>query len=358
MPLRCIDDLGNSIQSFSLDDQQWAALQRENALRRHLRMACCDTPAVLKTSKLGMRFFAHAKRGECTSAPESEHHLTLKAIAASAIQACGWNVATEVPGETPAGEKWIADVLATRGNARVAVEIQWSGQTADETMRRQERYHQSGVRALWLLRQPGFPVTEKLPAACVHLDDETGVYRAMLPRHESMNSSDRKYPRLWHQVMPVGEFIHAAFRRRFTFGKIQQGESVTIQVMGVWVKCWDCEEWTRLITDINFLREDKIYTFSIDDIGPNLANLIGLDRLRHKKVGAIKSRYSKTEKEIYLSNGCIKCDALQDRYSVWKRKHKAEIIFEVDMLVDARMKALINGYYFPHWNVSDDGQRR
>lgn len=352
MPLRCINDNGDSIQSFALDEAQWSELHQTNAKRRHLRMACCATPAVLKTSKLGTRFFAHAKRGECTTAPESEHHLTLKTIAARAIRACGWNVATEVPGQTPAGDWWIADVLATRGNARVAVEIQWSTQTNEETLRRQERYRLSGVRGLWLLHQPGFPVTHKLPAACIHLDDDTGQYMAMIPRYTDMAARDRKQPARWLQTMAVEAFIRSAFSSRLSFGKVKQGGLAQAQIYGAWVKCWRCTAWTRAITCVAIQANGETFEFFLDALDEDEANLIGLNQLQHAKVGKIKRRYSKTENAAYLSNGCIACDALQGQHFLRALEYRSEVFAEYRLPIDANITALINSHYFPHWHVS------
>jgi hypothetical protein len=71
-------------------------------------------------------------------------------------------------------EIWTADVLASKGEAKAAIEIQWSAQTNDESLRRQERYRQSGVRCLWLFRRRDIPASEDFPAARISGDIATG----------------------------------------------------------------------------------------------------------------------------------------------------------------------------------------
>jgi hypothetical protein len=148
MPIRCVDPTGQSIHSFDLSEDEWKSLELENKKSRHLSMPCCAAHVTLKRSRLGSRFFAHKAVGSCTSARETEEHLHLKQMAVMAARAHGWTAQTEVTGTTPTGEEWRADVLATKGEHRVAVEIQWSGQTTDETIRRQTQYKDSDVRGL------------------------------------------------------------------------------------------------------------------------------------------------------------------------------------------------------------------
>src|SRR5262245_57442555 len=159
MPLRCVDPTGKS--TFNLSDEEWQALRLANADARRSRTPCCNEPVLLKRSHVGTRFFAHMRRGDCATGPETAEHLELKTIVVEAVRSHGWTTQTEVTGLAPDGEQWRADVLAQK---EVAVEIQWSRQTNDETLRRQERYKQCGIRGLWLLRQPGFPVAHSLPA--------------------------------------------------------------------------------------------------------------------------------------------------------------------------------------------------
>jgi hypothetical protein len=139
MPLRYLGPDGQSIQSFDLPEADWLALQQENRRSRQLRMPCCDACVVMKTSTRGLRFFAHKSRGPCQSAAETEVHLALKTLAAQAARRAGWTCSTEASGSSPSGETWTADVLAHKGQAKVAIEIQWSAQTNQESLYRQER---------------------------------------------------------------------------------------------------------------------------------------------------------------------------------------------------------------------------
>jgi hypothetical protein len=109
----------------------------------------CGSPGHLKTSKLGTRFFAHNPgSGACDShGRETPEHLLAKTIIVEAALAAGWSAEPEVP-----GGGWIADVLADNGTAKIAFEVQWSRQTADDYRKRQDRYNASGVRGAWFVR--------------------------------------------------------------------------------------------------------------------------------------------------------------------------------------------------------------
>jgi Competence protein CoiA-like family len=213
MPLRCVDPTGKSVHSFNLSDDAWQALKLANTNARHLRMPCCNSPVLLKQSHLGTRFFAHMRRGDCATGPETAEHLELKTIVVEAVRSHGWTTQTEVTGLAPDGEQWRADVLAQKGNTRVAVEIQWSRQTNDETLRRQERYKQCGIRGLWLLRQPGFPVAHSLPAVRVVGNPHQG-FEALIPDCWTTRMNAHRQ----QNHMSLRDFLDAAFDGRFRFG--------------------------------------------------------------------------------------------------------------------------------------------
>ena len=154
MPLRAQIG-GRNVYAFDFDDAAWAVLKKTYKAAK-LCMPCCEDNGIPKTSKLNNFFFAHARRGECTSAPETAEHIYLKTQMAKAAQSCGWSVVTEAPGETPDGTNWVADVLCIKGRAKVALEVQLSYQTPSELVSRQLAYKSSGVRAAWVVRHKRF----------------------------------------------------------------------------------------------------------------------------------------------------------------------------------------------------------
>ena len=309
MPLRCLDPAGKSVHSFDLSDDEWQALVLENRRVRHLRMPCCNSPLMLKRSRLGTRFFAHMKSGACATGAETEEHLELKRMVVEAARSRGWTAQTEIAGITPAGEQWRADVLAQKGTAKIAVEIQWSRQTNDETLRRQERYKQSGIRGLWLLRQPGHPVTHSLPAVCVGGNKDDG-FTALIDDHSQISQ--------WQPCMPLRAFMDAAFGGRFQFGLPPPNIEATVTVLGAEMTCWHraCRAKTRVLTGINVaFGAGNGYQLSVSGVGeyPELLRTVLSHVPRNLNIGEIKPRFSKTVGSAYVSNGCVRCDKLMGK---------------------------------------------
>lgn len=166
MPLRAVRDTGN-VHAFDFDAPQWAEFKKSYR-SMGLRVPCCGVDAIPKTSSLGNHFFAHARRGDCATAPESAEHLYCKQLVAQAAQTAGWTVTTERPGVSPEGEEWVADVFCEKGTAKVALEIQMSPQAGEEAVRRQLRYKASGVRGAWFYgakaRKNTVPFDQDTPA--------------------------------------------------------------------------------------------------------------------------------------------------------------------------------------------------
>ena len=283
-------------------------------VERHLGMPCCPAQAVLKTSSLGTRFFAHKAKGGCSWKPETEVHLHLTALALKTAREAGWEAETEASGAAPDGECWTADVLAWKGEARIALEIQWSGQTVEETWRRQLRYHRSGVQGVWLLRQPGFPLSSDLPAACIGGSAKEGL-TVLVSKSEDTRAQQRKESASWLQTFDPQAFLSALFEGRFRFG-ITHVDELTLNIETGVLACWDCGAPTRIVTWLadragpHAIRE----TLELADGAPELLDHIQRALAHRNDIGEIRRRYSKTVQGSYVSNGCAHCGALIGRF--------------------------------------------
>jgi competence CoiA-like predicted nuclease len=178
MPLKA-NFSGAPVIASLLDDPTWHSLRdRGNTRFGSLRLSCCGEIAYPRVSKLGTRHFAHRIKGGCESKPETAEHLFIKSELALGCHDAGYQVDAEA-----AGEGWRADVLATRGNLRIALEIQWSRQTYKETVLRQERYAKSEIIGAWIFRRIpyGLALRSDLPAFGIQLQDTASATIEGLP---------------------------------------------------------------------------------------------------------------------------------------------------------------------------------
>ncbi|UDM18946.1 competence protein CoiA [Vogesella sp. XCS3] len=142
---------------YSIGD--WEVLKQTAQLGEFV-MPCCKAPAVLKTSINGLQFFSHLSV-ECATAPESLWHQAGKVAVLAALNSLGIVGRDEVPGESPRGEKWEADVLFSIGGRSIAIELQCSYQHLRDFIRRHDRYTESGVECYWLARKGVFATLSK-----------------------------------------------------------------------------------------------------------------------------------------------------------------------------------------------------
>lgn len=307
MPLRALEG-EKDVNAWEHGDDAWADL-KATYRTRELRMACCDHGAVPKTSKLGTHFFAHSRRGECTSAPETQEHLLAKSLIARAAQHAGWEVTTELRGTTPAGEAWIADVHAQKGNARVAFEVQWSAQTLEETVARQARYAASGVRALWLLRRGEDDVLY-------------GDYDRQATPMFTLRFAEERFT-VGPFDVPVEEFVQGALSGRLVCWP-KPGKA-HVSLVTARETCWSCGRPTPLLLGlrISHPQHPQLYHhldwggWELDEQGEAvMLRLLTRDVLTAHGLGAIKPRFSKTVGHAYLSQGCAHCDALQGDFFI------------------------------------------
>lgn len=356
MPLKCLRR-GEPIFAFDLESETlWEGLRQENATKKNLQMPCCDAGVTLRTSKLGTRHFAHTRRGPCSTAPETAEHLLAKRTIIDGVRRAGWTAMTEHPGETPGLGTWIADVMAIKGEAKVAFEAQWSRQDEAETRRRQDRYKAAGIRGLWLLRQHDFPVEKDTPAFRLELDESTSQLRVSLPSPSYyprlMSGREKNDRRYWQQSIELSKFVEGALTKRLKFAPAL-GATMPVEVFTASTDCWRCKKETNVVMSLVFAAarvfpdcaniDLTIHSFgdSLEDGARVVADMLPAPLLKRHGIGAIKPRYSKTEGGAYLSNGCAHCDALQGRFFEHELAWEAEKTFEIEATFESAWGPLL-----------------
>lgn len=369
MPLSCKSPDGREY-AFHHDDASWELLAHRNRSERHLRTECCEHPVVLKTSALGTRFFAHARRRGCNFQPESKEHLLAKETIARAALRIGWAAETEARslGSTP---EWIADVLCSRPgrSARVAFEVQWTRQTHQESERRQAAYEAAGVRALWLMRQADVPISRDVPALrLVFVPDASSQFQVWLPssHHPSIfewrskaNEGD------WGQRIDLATFVRGALSGALKFAPIVD-EIVPVSIKLVATDCWKCRASIRVVRSFDVRSEERWRGFEGFSFGlGELAELpdwkewihshLPPERLATLGAGEINFRYSKTMSGQYLSNGCMHCGALQGRFFEHELGHETPICLDAEMKITSDfLESSGNGRAVRRWWFDED----
>jgi hypothetical protein len=360
MPLKCL--LGETaVFAFDFSGEKWEKLKAETRKLKHLSMPCCHAKATPKTSKLGTQFFAHSNAEGCETAPETAEHLLAKTSVAKAAKMAGWTVDTEVKGATPPGDSWVADVLATKGQGKIAIEIQWSKQTPEETKHRQAKYAESGVRGLWLMRHPNLLVEQENPTFLLRYDEGNRSFLVMIPSSrfipELINNRNKDDAGYWQQEVGLSDFIIGALNGALKFAPAI-GRQMPVSISTAPVECWSCKKETRVVHEVIFEASKilpghadihtDIYEFDgIDGGGAMLAVLFPSHLLRQHGIGAIKDRYSRTMGGTYLSNGCVHCDAIQGRFYDHDSWHDAEPTYTV--------KGELSKQVVSQWAQTDSG---
>lgn len=319
MPLRAINANGASLHAFDYDKSRWAQLKIEYR-DQGLSMPCCDAGAIPKTSSRGTQFFSHARRGECTSAPESDEHLWCKQLIATAAKGVGWHVTTEFRGQAPNGENWIADVLCQQGMARIAFEVQVSTQTDEELRHRQVRYKASGVRAAWFYS--------------VRLRDMPFSHDRDLPAFTLSPVEIGKAPYVLGFDVPLPEFVAGMLTKRLRWTIPERNEPVHVEVMED--VCWACNKPVRnLFGHIEGMEigeeppeewHERYFTVAqLSKALEELQQLVGNDELMATGLNTVMkvSHIRGKPTNWPYCNRCLHCGAPQNNHHVGEKIRKA-----------------------------------
>lgn len=316
MPLRAVTDSGN-VHAFELDEQAWGCLKQDYR-QMGLRMPCCGVAAVPKTSPLGTRFFAHARKGDCVTAPESAEHIYCKNLIAQAAQAAGWTVTTERAGATPDGEAWIADVFCEKGNAKLAFEVQMSPQAHVETMRRQARYRASGVRGAWFYGPKGCK-------GALVTDKDTPAFSM-----SSVEVGSAPIVERFHVSLP--EFVRGMLEKRLAWKLLERTETVYVEYMPD--TCWSCHNPVRQVYGYLASLDDSAKwgwherPFTIASISTDLMEValeVRAAELSKHGLNIIGERTTVRGKPTNwgYSNFCQHCHAPQDNFHLGQKLREA-----------------------------------
>jgi len=160
---RCGDEI---LYSEELSTGQWEDLKLR-VLKGVVTLAlpCCKGRATLRSGSVRRQHFAHFRGEGCMSdawsdysgrrsprkgKSESLDHGRVKEIIKEIAEKEGWVAETEYAGSSSSGDRWVADVLAVKGEYKIAFEIQLSPQQFAYYRTRQQRYRESGIKCLWL----------------------------------------------------------------------------------------------------------------------------------------------------------------------------------------------------------------
>lgn len=231
MPLRGIINGEAMIGSF-LGDDEWNQLkQRVKSENLAVRIPCCSNLAYLRTSKHGIHHFVHKMRGDCMSAPETWQHLKAKQEIVRACREAGYDASTEVE-----GDGWRADVLAVKGNVKIAFEVQWSPQSWDITLERQQKYKDAGIRCCWLFKSPpeGYRANRDVPLFKLKVSEDACNVIFNPQSYYDWQKEE-------HQRIPVRDFVISLLTGKIRFCEhITAKHQQSVEIRFINRPCWKC----------------------------------------------------------------------------------------------------------------------
>ncbi|MBN3761155.1 hypothetical protein [Burkholderia sp. Ac-20365] len=225
MPLKCLSPDG-PVHAFDFTREQFELLRLKHKAQGHLSFKCCDGQVGLRASAGGIQHFYHVKRGGCRyEGGETLEHLRAKEVIVRAARRAGWHAETEFEDELG---RWRADVLLTRGTARLAFEVQWSAQTWADTLIRQQRYRDSDVRGLWLFRRASYEPAKDTPAFQIRVVDGGSGFDVLI----SPPKEKWVYPGEADDWMDLSVFVHCALHRGLNFGQGASARRFSLRYTG------------------------------------------------------------------------------------------------------------------------------
>jgi len=340
MPLRAIIDNKEIISSF-LTEEEWNEL-KDRIKSNSLDVIIYQTKkqGYLRRSKKGLQHFVH-KKGELPEnwKPESPQHLYVKNEVLLGCKDAGWDGYPEFK-----ENDWEADVLALKGEQRIAFEVQWSSQTYDKTVERQNKYKRDNVRCCWLFRKP--PKEFRNWGDELKADKEIPLFKIFEDENKDIKVD------FYGKIFSVRNFIKILLKGKIKYSfqtKVKSKQKLTINFFET--SCWKCganqhsyflQETVKSKCDLDMYLENSMWDDDDLKYDPKIINAVNdftKTREGHQiHIGQIKKRYSKTAHSSYKSFGCYKCDAIFGDWFLNKEIMEArmdggniELIVEVEL---------------------------
>lgn len=364
MAFVCLKD-DKAIYSFHYALKDWIALKEDK--HSSFKMSCCHTPAILKTSKLGTQFFSHKakpKDTDCSSGGETAEHIHIKYLVSKTLFECGWDVQVEKRGVSSKGEEWIADIYATKGKAKIAIEVQWSPQAFIETKRRQQVYKDSGVRGLWLLRSGSIKDRNAITCDYLYKTKEVPVFSVYKNKKEAGSSykvfnvnqegaeESLTHDRFEPIALDLEDFISKMMSSQIKFyAKYSPTSELFLKIIEQ--TCWACKRDINVVALVGYKNanygvpyEDCRYAEHITDCSDRTIRVINENFAQTYGFAPLKSMYSKTMGGRFMSNSCPHCGVLMGKFFISQAFIDArydECVVETHSIHIPRLPIEING---------------
>lgn len=135
--------------SFTIKDDDWFLLKKDNEFKSNLVMPCCNERAIMKNSSLGFPYFSHYRKRSCTHTGESIEHLMLKKEIYEILIKQNYKV--EIEKNLQFDDYLIRpDVYLELDGYKIAFEIQVSNQSLDTVNERTKKYKDKDIIVVWL----------------------------------------------------------------------------------------------------------------------------------------------------------------------------------------------------------------
>jgi len=355
MPLRAIIDNKEIVSSF-LSNEEW------NELKHRVKSNSLDViiyqtnkKGYLRKSKKGLQHFAH-KKGELPEnwKPESPQHLLVKNEVLLGCKDAGWECYPEFK-----ENDWEADVLAINDNHRIAFEVQWSPQSYEKTIERQDKYKRDNVRCCWLFKKP--PKEFRDWSDNLKAKKEIPLFRISENENKEINVD------FYGKIFSIRHFISTLLEGKIKFSsRMKAIHKQNIAINFFKTSCWKCgenqyayflQENVKSKCDFemhldNQMWDDEDFKYN-SQILKAVNNFIKSKEGQHIRIGQIKKRYSKTINSSYMSFGCYKCDSIFGDWFLNEEIMEARMYGAENVLnIDVELPEIIEDH--EHWCYNEN----